>query len=292
MRARILAPVPATPMDGKALAARIRESVARDVAELGHVGLATVLVGDDPASDVYIRAKHKASQEVGVDSRDLRLPESTSEDELLEVVARLNADDQVDGILVQLPLPEGIDEARVIRALDPTKDVDGFHPLNAGLLYLGRPTYVPGTALGVLELLDAYDVALEGAQAVVVGRSDIVGKPVAMLLLQRHATVTVCHSRTRDLAEEVARADVVVAAVGVPGLVEAGWVKEGACLIDVGITRTPAGLVGDVAPAAAERAALLTPVPGGVGPMTVAMLLRNAVRAARYRRQLLAFPGA
>ena len=279
-------------MDGKALATRVREGVARDVAELGHVGLATVLVGDDPASDVYIRAKHKASQEVGIDASDVRLSETTTEQELLDVVSALNADDSVDGILVQLPLPVGIDEARVIRAVEPAKDVDGFHPLNAGQLYLGRPTYVPGTALGVVELLEAYDVRLEGAHAVVLGRSDIVGKPVAMLLLQRHATVTLCHSRTRDLRTEVARADIVVAAVGVPGLVEADWVKEGACLIDVGITRTEAGLVGDVAPAAADRAALLTPVPGGVGPMTVAMLLTNAVRAARYRRGLLAFPGS
>jgi methylenetetrahydrofolate dehydrogenase (NADP+)/methenyltetrahydrofolate cyclohydrolase len=179
----------------------------------------------------------------------------------------------------------------VIRAVDPAKDVDGFHPLNAGELYLGRPTYVPGTALGVLELLDAYDVALEGAHAVVLGRSDIVGKPVSMLLQQRHATVTMCHSRTRDLAAEVARADVVVAAVGVPGLVRADWIKEGAAVVDVGITRTEAGLAGDVDPAAAARAGLLTPVPGGVGPMTVAMLLTNAVRAARYRRKQLAFPG-
>ena len=278
-------------MDGKALAARVRAEVAREVAELGHIGLATVLVGDDPASDIYIRAKHRASAEVGIEARDLRLSASTSEDELLRVVAELNAEDAVDGILVQLPLPDGIDEERAIRAVDPVKDVDGFHPENAGQLYLGRPTYVPGTALGVIALLEEYGVELAGARAVVVGRSDIVGKPVAMLLLQRHATVTICHSRTRDLAAEVARADVVVAAVGVPGLVRADWVRAGACVIDVGITRTDAGLVGDVEPAAAERAALLTPVPGGVGPMTVAMLLRNTVRAARYRRGELAFPG-
>jgi methylenetetrahydrofolate dehydrogenase (NADP+)/methenyltetrahydrofolate cyclohydrolase len=265
--------------------------VAAEVAEIGHVGLATVLVGDDPASDVYIRAKHTASAEVGIDARDLRLAADTSEEELLRVVAELNADDGVDGILVQLPLPGGIDEERVIRALAPVKDVDGFHPENAGQLYLGRPTYVPGTALGVIALLEEYDVELAGARAVVLGRSDIVGKPVAMLLLQRHATVTICHSRTRELAEEVGRADVVVAAVGVPGLVRASWIKAGACLIDVGITRAETGLVGDVEPAAAERASLLTPVPGGVGPMTVAMLLRNAVRAARYRRQEVAFPG-
>ena len=278
-------------MDGKALAARIRAEVAGEVAGIGHIGLATVLVGDDPASDVYIRAKHAASAEVGIEARDLRLPASTGEEELLRVVDELNADDDVDGILVQLPLPGGVDESRVIRAVDPPKDVDGFHPVNAGQLYLGRPTYVPGTALGVLELLDAYDVELKGAHAVVVGRSDIVGKPVAMLLLQRHATVTICHSRTRDLRAEVARADVVVAAVGVPGLVRAEWIKDGACLIDVGITRGETGLVGDIEASAAERAALITPVPGGVGPMTVAMLLRNTVRAARYRRKELAFPG-
>ncbi len=281
----------ATIMDGKALAARVRAEVAGEVAQIGHVGLATVLVGDDPASDVYIRAKHTASAEVGIEARDLRLSESTTEAELLGVVAELNADDGVDGILVQLPLPDGIDEARVIRAVDPIKDVDGFHPANAGQLYLGRPTYVPGTALGVIALLEEYEVELTGAHAVVVGRSDIVGKPVAMLLLGRHATVTICHSRTRDLAGEVAQADVVVAAVGISGLVQEDWIKEGACVIDVGINRTEAGLVGDVAPAAAERAALMTPVPGGVGPMTVAMLLRNAVRAARYRRNELAFPG-
>jgi methylenetetrahydrofolate dehydrogenase (NADP+) / methenyltetrahydrofolate cyclohydrolase len=283
--------MPATMMDGKALAARVRAEIAGEVAQIGHIGLATVLVGDDPASDVYIRAKHTASAEVGIEARDLRLGAETTEEELLGVVGELNADDAVDGILVQLPLPDGIDEARVIRALDPVKDVDGFHPANAGQLYLGRPTYVPGTALGVIALLEEYEVELTGAHAVVVGRSDIVGKPVAMLLLQSHATVTICHSRTRDLAAEVAQADVVVAAVGVPGLVRADWIREGACLIDVGITRTESGLVGDIEPAAAERAALLTPVPGGVGPMTVAMLLRNAVRAARYRRNERAFPG-
>jgi methylenetetrahydrofolate dehydrogenase (NADP+) / methenyltetrahydrofolate cyclohydrolase len=283
--------MPATMMDGKALAARVRAEIAGEVAQIGHIGLATVLVGDDPASDVYIRAKHTASAEVGIEARDLRLNAETTEEELLGVVAELNADDAVDGILVQLPLPDGVDEARVIRALDPVKDVDGFHPANAGQLYLGRPTYVPGTALGVIALLEEYEVELTGAHAVVVGRSDIVGKPVAMLLLQSHATVTICHSRTRDLAAEVAQADVVVAAVGVPGLVRADWIREGACLIDVGITRTESGLVGDIEPAAAERASLLTPVPGGVGPMTVAMLLRNAVRAARYRRNELAFPG-
>jgi methylenetetrahydrofolate dehydrogenase (NADP+) / methenyltetrahydrofolate cyclohydrolase len=283
--------VAATIMDGKALAARIRAEVAAEVAELEHVGLATVLVGDDPASDVYIRAKHKASLEAGIDARDLRLAEDVSQEALLAQVAELNADDGVDGILVQLPLPAGLDEASVIRAVDPVKDVDGFHPLNAGLLYLGEPGHVGGTPLGVLELLDEYGVELAGANAVVIGRSAIVGKPVSMLLQQRNATVTMCHSRTRDLATEVARADVLVAAVGVPGLVRADWIKEGAAVLDVGLVRTDDGLRGDVEPAAAERAAFLTPVPGGVGPMTVAMLLRNAVRAARYRRGELAFPG-
>ena len=261
------------------------------MAELGSVGLATVLVGDDPASDVYIRAKHKASQEVGIDARDVRLPETAGEAEVLETVAQLNTDDAVDGVLVQLPLPAGIDEAKVIRAVDPVKDVDGFHPVNAGQLYLGEPAHVGGTPLGIIALLEEYGVLLQGAEAVVLGRSAIVGKPVAHLLLQRHATVTICHSRTRDLAAETRRADVLVAAVGVAGIVQPEMVRDGACVIDVGITRTEDGLRGDVAVEVSERAGLLTPVPGGVGPMTVAMLLRSAVRAARYRRGELAFPG-
>ncbi len=279
-------------MDGRTLAARIRTEVAAEVARLGSVGLATVLVGDDPASEVYIRLKHEASQEVGMESRDLRLPAATTEADLIEHVRGLNADDSVDGILVQLPLPDGIAAARVIAAIDPVKDIDGLHPFNAGQLLLGRPTYVGATPLGVLALLDEYGVELAGSSAVVIGRSNIVGKPAALLLLQRHATVTLCHSRTRELAAEVARADLVVAAVGVPGLVRAAWVKAGAVVVDVGITRTDAGLAGDVAPEVAERARLLTPVPGGVGPMTIAMLLRNAVTAARYRSQELAFPAA
>ena len=283
----------ATLMDGKALAARIREEVAAEVAAFPRpIGLATVLVGDDPASDVYIRMKHKATLEVGIAARDLRLPADTSEGDLLALVAELNADDAVDGILVQLPLPDGIDEGRVIRAVDPVKDVDGFHPVNAGLLLAGTPGHVPGTPLGVLALLDEYGVELQGANAVVVGRSDIVGKPAALLLLHRHATVTICHSRTRDLAAETSRADVLVAAVGVPRLVGPELVKRGAAVVDVGINRTEAGLVGDVDPAVAERAGLLTPVPGGVGPMTIAMLLRSTVRAARYRAKEVAHPAA
>ena len=278
-------------MDGKALAARIREEVAREVEAFERgIGLATVLVGDDPASDVYIRAKHRATLEVGMTPRDVRLPQETEEAELLELVAELNADDEVDGILVQLPLPSQIDEGRVIRAVDPVKDVDGFHPFNAGLLLAGTPAHVPGTPAGVLALLDEHGVELQGAEAVVVGRSDIVGKPVALLLLHRHATVTICHSRTRDLAAAVRRADVVVAAVGVPGVVTAEMVKPGAAVVDVGINRTDDGLVGDVDPAVAEVAGLLTPVPGGVGPMTIAMLLRSTLRAARYRSGHLAHP--
>jgi methylenetetrahydrofolate dehydrogenase (NADP+) / methenyltetrahydrofolate cyclohydrolase len=279
-------------MDGRALAARVRAEVAEEVRELGEILLATVLVGDDPASALYITSKHKAADEVGIRPLDHRLPADVSEDEVVELIAELSRDDRVDGILPQLPLPPHVDEARVIGAVDPVKDVDGFHPLNAGRLYLGAPTLVPATPLGIMALLEEYDVRLAGAEAVVVGRSQIVGKPVAQLLLQAHATVTMCHSRTRDLAAHTTRADVLVAAVGAAGLVRADMVKEGAAVIDVGQNKTDSGLVGDVEPEAAERAGLITPVPGGVGPMTIAMLLRNTVRAARYRRGVLAFPKA
>jgi methylenetetrahydrofolate dehydrogenase (NADP+) / methenyltetrahydrofolate cyclohydrolase len=285
--------MPATIMDGRTLAERIRTEVADEVKALGGTpGLATVLVGDDPASDIYIRNKHKAAREAGIVTRDHRLPEDTSEEDVLGLVAELNAADEIDAILVQLPLPPGIDENRVIRAVEPVKDVDGFHPFNAGQLYLGEPKHVPATPLGILALLDEYDVALEGARAVVIGRSQIVGKPVAHLLLGRNATVTVCHSRTVDLGGRAREADVLVVATGRAGLVGADDVKEGATVVDVGINRTDDGLVGDVDPAAAERAGLITPVPGGVGPMTIAMLLRSTVRAARYRRKLLAYPQA
>jgi methylenetetrahydrofolate dehydrogenase (NADP+) / methenyltetrahydrofolate cyclohydrolase len=285
--------MPATIMDGRTLAERIRTEVADEVQALeGTLGLATVLVGDDPASDIYIRNKHKAAREAGIDARDHRLPKDASEDDVLGLVEELNASDEIDGILVQLPLPSGMDENRVIRAVEPIKDVDGFHPFNAGQLYLGEPTHVSATPLGILALLDEYDVALEGANAVVIGRSEIVGKPVAHLLLQRNATVTVCHSRTADLAARARSADVLVVATGRAGLVGADDVKEGAAVVDVGINRTDDGLVGDVDPAAAERAGLITPVPGGVGPMTIAMLLRSTVRAGRYRRDLLAYPQA
>lgn len=278
-------------MDGRALAERLRAEVAEEVRELGELGLATVLVGDDPASEIYINLKHKAAGEVGIVTRDYRLSADTSEDELLELVAQLNGEDAIDGLLVQLPLPEGIDEARVIRAVEPLKDVDGLHPFNAGQLFLGRPTHVGATPIGVMTLLDEYDVQLAGSHAVVVGRSDIVGKPMALLLLQANATVTICHSRTADLAEQTRAADVLVVAVGQAGLVAADGVREGATVIDVGMNRGEEGVVGDVDPAVAEVAGLLTPVPGGVGPMTIATLLQNTVRAARYRRGLLAFPG-
>jgi methylenetetrahydrofolate dehydrogenase (NADP+)/methenyltetrahydrofolate cyclohydrolase len=280
----------ATLMDGKALAARIRRDLAGEVAELGDLGLATVLVGDDPASHIYINSKHKAATEAGMHPQDIRLPEDTSEGDLLARIAELNADEAVDGILVQLPLPAPIDEARVIRSIAPMKDVDGLHPFNAGELFLDRPTLAPATPSGVIELLTEYKIPLSGARAVVIGRSSLVGKPVAMMLLRQNATVTMCHSRTADLARHTLDADVLVAAVGLPAVVTADMVKLGAAVVDVGINRTEGGIVGDVEADAAERAAFMTPVPGGVGPMTIAMLLRNTVKAARYRRGVLAFP--
>jgi len=279
-------------MQGAPLAARIRSEVAEEVRELGGLGLVTVQVGEDPASTIYLRLKHEAAQEAGIASDDRKVPEDISEEDLLALVSELNADDDVDGILVQLPLPPKLDEERIIRAIDPVKDVDGLHPFNAGELYLGRPRLVPATPLGIMALFAEHRIHLEGAEAVVVGRSDIVGKPIAHLLLQANATVTICHSRTADLARYTLEADVLVAAVGSPEVVTADMVKQGAAVVDVGINRTENGIVGDVAPAAAEVAAFLTPVPGGVGPMTIAMLLQNAVKAGRYRRGLLAFPQA
>ena len=280
----------ATLMEGKPLADRIRAEVAEEVRALGHVGLVTVLVGDDPASEVYIRLKHKAATEAGFDATDLRLPTETTEDELLAKLDELNASDDVDAILVQLPLPEHIDEARIIRAVTPSKDVDGFHPLNAGELYLARPAIVSATPRGVMALLREHNVELDGARAVVIGRSAIVGKPVMHLLQQENATVTLCHSHTVDLAQHTLEADVLVAAVGVAALVSPDMVKERAVVVDVGMNRTEAGLVGDVDPGALEVASHMTPVPGGVGPMTIACLLQNAVRCARYRRSELSYP--
>ena len=277
-------------MDGAALAARIRDEVKSEVAKVGAVRLATVLVGDDPASQIYIRLKHKAADEVGIEAIDRRLPVDTAEEGVLELVEELNEDDSVDGILVQTPLPPQIDEARVMRTLDPMKDVDGLHPFNAGQLFFGRQTLVGATPVGIMRLLGEYQVPIAGRRAVVVGRSLIVGRPVAMLLLHANATVTICHSRTEDLARHTLDADILVAAVGRLGLITADMVKQGAAVIDVGINRTDEGLFGDVDPGVAEVAAFLTPVPGGVGPMTIACLLENAVRAARYRSGALAFP--
>jgi methylenetetrahydrofolate dehydrogenase (NADP+)/methenyltetrahydrofolate cyclohydrolase len=278
--------VPATIIDGKALGAKVREEVAASVAELGQVGLATILVGDDPASHIYIDLKQKAATQAGMDARDLKLPADTSEEELLATIAEVNADDDVDGLLVQLPLPDHIDENRVIEAIAPEKDVDGIHPVNAGRLYLGRPTLVPGTPLGIMRMLDEYEIPLEGARAVVVGRSAIVGKPMAHLLLQGNATVTICHSRTQDLERHTLDADVLVAAVGRTHLISADMVKAGATVIDVGMNRDESSrkVLGDVDPGAMELAAYMTPVPGGVGPMTIAMVLQNAATAARLRR--------
>jgi methylenetetrahydrofolate dehydrogenase (NADP+)/methenyltetrahydrofolate cyclohydrolase len=276
--------MPATMMDGRALAERIRAEVAEEVRALGGVGLATVLVGDDAASEIYIRRKHEAAEAAGFRAGDLRLPATISEAELLERVSALNADDAVDALLVQLPLPDGIDEERVIRAVDPQKDVDGFHPLNAGELLLARPRLVPATARGVMALLAEYRLELDGARAVVVGRSAIVGKPVAQLLEQANATVTVCHSHTLDLARQTLDADVLVVATGRAAMISPDMVKTGSTVIDVGINRTEAGLVGDVDPGAADVASHMTPVPGGVGPMTIACLLQNAVACARLRR--------
>ena len=285
-------------IDGKAAAAEIRAKVAKAAAEFtsrtGRApGLATVLVGEDPASAVYVRSKGKATCEAGMESFSHHLPDTTSEAELLGLVDQLNSDERVDGILVQLPLPGHIDSARVIAAIDPDKDVDGFHPVNAGRLATGLEALVPCTPYGCLYLLKQELGSLSGKDAVVIGRSNIVGKPMATLLLGESATVTIAHSRTRDLPEVVRRADIVVAAVGRPEMVRGDWIKPGAVVIDVGINRVPAGeegksrLVGDVAfDEAAEVAAAITPVPGGVGPMTIAMLLRNTGVAASRRAGL------
>jgi methylenetetrahydrofolate dehydrogenase (NADP+)/methenyltetrahydrofolate cyclohydrolase len=288
-------------IDGKAHAAALRERVAAAAADLkarhGIVpGLAAVLVGDDPASDVYVRSKGKASREAGLASFEHRLPATTGESDLLALVARLNADEAVDGILVQLPLPKQIDPQRVIEALSPAKDVDGFHPHNVGNLWSGGDALVPCTPMGCLILLRETVGTLAGAEAVVVGRSNIVGKPVAALLLAEHCTVTLAHSRTRDLPAVARRADIVVAAVGRAEMIRGSWIKPGATVIDVGINRVAAAegksrLVGDVAFAeAAQVAGAITPVPGGVGPMTIACLLRNTLIAACRRRGLAAPP--
>ena len=289
----------ATIIDGKALAAGLRAGIGRAVAGLAEEGvtpgLAVVIVGEDAASQIYVRNKVRQTLAAGMRSFDHVLPASTGEADLLALVGRLNADPEVDGILVQLPLPRQIDPQRVIEAIDPLKDVDGFHPINAGRLLAGAPAFVPCTPLGSLLLIQSVLPRLAGLDAVVIGRSSIVGKPMAQLLLQQDCTVTMAHSRTRDLPGLCRRADILVAAVGRPGLVRGDWLKPGAVVIDVGINRVPdpaAGegrtrVIGDVAfQEAAAVAAALTPVPGGVGPMTIACLLRNTLQAACLRRGL------
>jgi methylenetetrahydrofolate dehydrogenase (NADP+)/methenyltetrahydrofolate cyclohydrolase len=277
-------------IDGKAIAAKLRGEVAERAAVLRKRSiaptLAVVLVGDDPASAVYVRSKTKAAREAGVDVRDHKLPQTTSQDELMALVRTLNDDPIVDGILVQMPLPPQCDSDAVIRALDPAKDVDGLTATSLGNLAQGRPTFVACTPKGCMRLLREVNAHLEGARAVVLGRSLLVGKPISLLLQNANATVTMCHSRTRDLADEVRRADIVVAAIGKPEMVKGDWIKDGAIVLDVGINRTPDGkLVGDVEfTKAAQRAKAITPVPGGVGPMTIACLLENTVEAAHRRR--------
>jgi len=280
-------------IDGKAIAAKVRAEVAqavRDIQQRAGVtpGLALIRVGNDPASEVYVRGKAKACQETGMAGFEHILPETTSEIELLALVRKLNVDPHVHGVLVQLPLPKHISPDEVLDTLAPQKDVDGFGPRNAGALFTGRKGLRPCTPLGIMRLLDEAKTPLSGARALVVGRSNIVGKPVAMLLLERHATVTLAHSRTADLAGVVAAADVVVAAVGKPEMIRGDWVKPGSTVIDVGINRNAAGkLIGDVEFAkAAERARAITPVPGGVGPMTIAYLLSNTIEAARAQLAL------
>ncbi|MEI6224018.1 MAG: bifunctional methylenetetrahydrofolate dehydrogenase/methenyltetrahydrofolate cyclohydrolase FolD [Deltaproteobacteria bacterium] len=277
-------------IDGKLVAAKVRAEVAAQVKELARQGfvpgLTVVRVGEDPASAVYVKGKRKACEEVGMRSVEHHLPATVGEAELLGLIARLNADPETDGILVQLPLPKHIDESKVLDAISPAKDADGFHPVNVGALWLAKPAPRPCTPAGVMRLLDEAGVDPKGKRALVVGRSNIVGKPMAYMLLERHATVTIAHSRTEDLAGEVARADILVAAIGKAEMVKGAWVKPGAVVIDVGMNRKADGkLCGDVEfPEAEKRASAITPVPGGVGPMTIAMLLVNTLDLARRAR--------
>jgi len=278
--------MPARILDGKALAAQVRARVKDEVAVLSRrgirPGLAVILAGDDPASRVYVRNKTRACEETGVHSQQIDYPASVTQEELIRRISKLNADPSVHGILVQLPLPRGIDSAAVLNAVSPDKDADGFHPANLGALLAGQPRFVPCTPRGVMRLIAEAGVPLAGRRAVVIGRSTIVGKPLALLLLQKDATVTLCHSKTEHLEEETRRADILVAAVGRPKLVTAATVKPGACVIDVGLSRLPDGkLSGDVDfDAVKDVAGWITPVPGGVGPMTIAMLLENCLHAA------------
>jgi len=272
-------------IDGKAIAAQIRSDIAKQVKELRATGLvpglAVVMVGDDPASSIYVNMKKRACDELGISSRQHLLPASTSQAELLDLIESLNADPDVHGILVQLPLPDHIDEQEVIAAISPAKDVDGFHPVNLGSLVAGRHGFVPCTPAGIIRLIKSTGVEIQGKECVVVGRSVIVGKPTALLLLQENGTVTVCHSKTKDLADKCRRADILVVAVGRPGFIKSDMVKPGAVVIDVGINRVDGRLIGDVEfETVKEIAGYITPVPGGVGPMTIAMLMHNTVQAA------------
>lgn len=276
-------------IDGKEISARVKARVAKKVASLKaegiSVGLAVVIVGDDPASRIYVNSKKKACALCGIDSYEYALPASTTQEELLALVKKLCADDAVNGILVQLPLPSHLDEGQIIAAIDPKKDVDAFHAVNVGKIMIGDFDFLPCTPAGCMELIDSTGVSVEGKRCVVIGRSNIVGKPMAMLLLHRNGTVTICHSRTKDLAAITREADILVAAVGRPRFVTADMVKEGAVVIDVGMNRLPDGkLCGDVDfEAVREKAGYITPVPGGVGPMTIATLMQNTVTAARIQ---------
>lgn len=276
-------------IDGKAIAARMRQDIGAETEKLKALGttpgLAVVLVGEDPASRVYVSMKEKACEQAGIFSDEHKLSAETSEAQLLALIDDLNKDERIDGILVQLPLPKHIDESKVLEAILPAKDVDGFHPYNVGRLVTGNPLFQPCTPYGVMKMLEATGVDLTGKEVVVVGRSNIVGKPVALMCLAQNATVTVCHSRTRDLANQVAKADVLIAAVGRPEMIKGEWIKEGAVVIDVGVNRVgEKKLVGDVEfEAARQRAGAITPVPGGVGPMTITMLLYNTLESAKRR---------
>jgi methylenetetrahydrofolate dehydrogenase (NADP+)/methenyltetrahydrofolate cyclohydrolase len=280
-------------IDGKAIAAQVKQELAKEVKKLQAErnvtpGLAVVLVGESPASLVYVRNKQKACQELGIYSQKHELPVDISEEKLLEVVQELNEDPEIDGVLVQLPLPEHIDEQKIIRAINPAKDVDGFHPINVGQLFIGQAGFRPATPSGIIELLKRSEVEIRGKEAVIIGRSNIVGKPVALMLLQEHATVTVCHTKTRDLPQVTRRAEILVVAAGRPKMVTADMVSEGVVVIDVGVNRVDNKLVGDVDfEAVKEKAAAITPVPGGVGPMTIAMLMYNTVQAAKQRAEAL-----
>jgi methylenetetrahydrofolate dehydrogenase (NADP+)/methenyltetrahydrofolate cyclohydrolase len=279
--------MPARILDGKAIASQIQQEIKQELDELKEKygitpGLAVVLVGENPASEVYVRNKGRKCEELGIRSIVKRLPESASEKEVIDTVTQLNEDESVHGIIVQLPLPSHIDPEVVISHIDPNKDVDGFHPVNVGWMFIGRNRFVPCTPAGIIEILDRSGIEIEGKRAVVVGRSNIVGKPLSILLLQRNATVTICHSRTANLPEVTRQADILVAAVGKAHLIKADMVKEGAVVIDVGINRVDDKIVGDVDfESVKEVASAITPVPGGVGPLTVIMLMRNTVQAAK-----------